>query len=111
MNEIEIDIASRNKHDCPNVRKGILLLWRLMRAVNAQSDGWAYCSAPRNSAKNLIELLKTSGHLWYDTHGKITGAQLRSAVVPIKAMVTRQKKLQKKFGNTFEFDVEAALLL
>jgi hypothetical protein len=109
MNEHEIRLWASRNHACPNVRRGIKLLLRLMESVNAQSDGWAYWEAPRKAAKNLEELLKTAGNPFHDTQGKITAAQLRKAVAPIRAMVTRQTELQKKYGNTFTFDVDAAL--
>lgn len=110
MNQSEIEGAARRHHVCPNVQKGIKLLLRLMEAVNAQSDGWAYWSPPSVSTEKLQALLKTAGNIvWNDTTGTITAQQLRQAITPIKSMVTRQSKLQKKFGNTFEFDVDAAL--
>jgi len=109
MNELEIAMASRAQHECPNVRRGIRLLYRLMEAVNRQSDGWPYWHAPAKAADRLMELLQTAGRLEYGTRGRITEAQLRKAITPIKAMVTRQKRIQAKYGNTFEFDVAEAL--
>lgn len=109
MNQYEIEMIASNNHACPNVRKGVRLLVNLMHAVNAQSDGWAYWSAPSRACDKLQELLRTVGNLWYDTHGTITAEQLKRAVTPIRAMVTRQTKLQARYGNTFTFDVDAAL--
>jgi hypothetical protein len=109
MNQAEIEYAHSRNHACPNVRKGIQLLYRLMQAVNDQSDGWAYWHAPSRAAEQLQTLLKTAGNLSYDTHGTITTAQLKKAITPIRAMVTRQTKAQAERGNKFEFDVDAAL--
>lgn len=109
MNQPEIEWAAQRHHDCPNVRKGVHLLLRLMQAVNEQSDGWPYWKAPSQAADKLMELLHTAGNLDHGTHGTISAADLRKAITPIKAMVTRQKKLQAKYGNTFNFDVDAAL--
>ena len=109
MNQYEIEYAARQQHICPNVRKAVRLLLRLMEAVNAQWDGWSYWAAPSNSCESLIKLLTTVGNLHYGTHGKISAADLRKAVAPIRAMVTRQKKKQAEYGNTFDFDVDAAL--
>lgn len=109
MNQSEIEIMAANRHTCPNVRKGVQLLYRLMEAVNAQSDGWAYWAAPSKSAEKLEELLRTAGNLWYDTRGTISDADFKKAVAPIKAMVTREKKRQLKYGNKFDFDVVAAI--
>lgn len=110
MNQIEIEFAYSRQHDCPNVRKGVRLLYRLMVSVNEQSDGWAYWRAPLKSSEKLIALLKTAGNLFHGTHGTITDKQLRDAITPIRRMVTIQKKKQKQYGNTFEFDVDAALM-
>jgi hypothetical protein len=109
MNQSDIETAANNHHDCPNVRKGFRLLLLLMHEVNQQSDGWAYWSAPSKSAEKLMDLLRTAGNLWYDTHGKISDADFRKAITPIKTMVTKQKRIQKRYGNTFDFDVDAAL--
>jgi len=109
MNQYDIEMMESNQHDCPNVRKGIHLLYRLMQAVNEQSDGWCYWVVPSKAANRLMKLLRTAGNVWYDTHGTIDDAELKAAITPIKAMVTRQKRIQARYGNTFEFDVEAAL--
>jgi len=109
MNQADIEWAMSRHHECPNVRKGVRLLYRLMTAVNEQSDGWAYWAAPGKACSRLMTLLTTAGNLNHGTHGTITDAQLKAAVSPIRAMVTRQIAQQKKYGNTFEFDVDAAL--
>jgi hypothetical protein len=109
MNAAEIEFAASCRHECPNVRKGVRLLLKLMQATNAQSDGWHSWPAPGNSAKQLTELLKTAGNLTHGTHGTITAAQLKKAVSPIRRMVTVQSEKQKKYGNTFAFDVDEAL--
>ena len=110
MNRDEIEFAAQSYHECPNVRKGVHLLLRLMQSVNSQSDGWAYWHAPSHAAEKLQNLLHTAGNLQHGTHGTITEAELRKAITPIKAMVTRQKKLQAKYGNKFDFNVDAALV-
>jgi hypothetical protein len=84
-------------------------LSKLVDAVNSQSDGWAYWSAPLKSSQKLIELLDTAGNLRFGTSGTITSKQLKAAVAPIRRMVTFQGKKQKNYGNSFEFDVDAAL--
>ncbi len=112
MNQSEIEWESRKQHSCPNVRKGVRLMRSLMESVNQQSDGWCYWSPPSNSCKQLVALLKSAGCFNYGAIGSydaITDAQLRKAVAPIRGMVTRQRVKQRKFGNTFDFDVDAAL--
>jgi hypothetical protein len=104
MNQYEIELAAQQTHKCPNVSKGVKFLLRLMQAVNEQSDGWPYWQAPGKAAEKLMDLLRTAG-----THGTISAIDLRHAITPIRTMVTRQKRIQAKFGNTFVFDVDAAL--
>ena len=109
LNQSDIEGLASRTHSCPNVRKGVRLLHRLMQAVNAQSDGWAYWTAPSRSAEPLVKLLQTAGNLAHDTRGTISAADLRKAVAPIKSMVTRQQRMQARYGNKFEFDVDEAL--
>lgn len=109
MNAAEIEHAARQQHECPNVRKGVKLLDRLVESVNNQSDGWHSWPAPAKSAEKLTALLKTAGNLSYGTRGTITDAQLKAAITPIRRMVTTQREKQKRYGNTFDFDVDAAL--
>lgn len=109
MNESDIKIMANNQHACPNVTKGVRVLYLLMQAVNAQSDGWHMWPAPGRAAERLMNLLQSVGNKWYDTHGTITDAELKKALRPIRSMVTRQQKIQARHGNTFEFDVDAAL--
>lgn len=108
-NQGEIENAASRTHDCPNVRKGVNLLLKLMQSVNEQSDGWHSWPAPAQSAKKLQELLLTAGNVQHGTHGKISEADLKKAIAPIRSMVTRQKAKQAQYGNTFNFDVDAAL--
>ena len=108
-NHIEVEMAASAQHDCPNVRKGVKLLKRLMESVNEQSDGWHSWPAPARSAEKLQTLLQTAGNVQHGTHGKISEADLKKAIAPIRSMVTRQKVRQAKYGNKFDFDVDAAL--
>lgn len=108
-NQAEIEAASSSPHACPNVRKGVRLLLRLMQSVNDQSDGWHSWPAPSRSAEKLQALLQTAGNVPYGTRGTISEADLKKAIAPIRAMVTREKAKQAKFGNKFDFDVDAAL--
>ncbi len=38
LNQSEIENIAERRHDCPNVRKGVKLLSKLMHAVNEQSS-------------------------------------------------------------------------
>lgn len=110
MNQAEIEWAAKCTHECPNVRKGLHLLLRLMEAVNDQSDGWPYWRAPAKASQKLMDLLQTAGNLNHGTHGTISAADLRKAITPIRSMVTIQRRKQAQYGNTFKFDVDAALV-
>ena len=109
MSRDEIKQVTLRWHDCPNVRKGLKLLSALAAAVDAQSDGWAHWKPPSNSCQQLQALLHTAGNLRLGTRGTITDAALKKAVAPIRSMLTHQRKIQAKYGNTFDFDVDAAL--
>jgi len=109
MNQAEIEWAASVHHECPNVRRGLRLLLALVESVNEQSDGWAYWSAPSHASDKLQRLLQSTGNLYHGTHGSITDDQLRKAISPIRAMVTRQRVIQARHGNKFDFDVDAAL--
>lgn len=108
-NQYEIENAANQHHDCPNVRKGVRLLLRLVDAVNSQSDGWSSWPAPSKAAEKLQTLLQTAGNIQYGTRGRISDADLKKAISPIRSMATRQAVKQAKYGNTFAFDVDAAL--
>lgn len=109
MNSADITGAFQARHECPNVTKGVRLLYNLKESVNCQSDGWHSWPAPGKAAEKLMDLLRTAGNLPYGTRGTITDAQLKAAITPIRRMVTTQKANQAKYGNTFNFDVDAAL--
>jgi len=111
MNQSDIEIMASNSHACPNVRKGVAILHTLMESVNAQSDGWAYWSAPSKAATRLMDLLRTAGNIQHDTHGTISEQELRKAVSPIRSMATRQKRIQAAHGNTFDFNIDALMKL
>lgn len=107
FNQYDIEhAAKRSYNNCPNVCKGYKLLLALVNAVNAQSDGWAYWKAPSKACKKLQELLVTAGR-----YGTITDVELKKAITPIRTMVSRQTKIQAKYGNKFEFSVDANLIL
>lgn len=109
LNQYDVEQMAGQQHADLNVRKGVRLILRLMQATNDQSDGWAYWSPPSKSIEKLVQLLQTAGNLMYGTRGSISDADLRKAVSPIRAMVTRQRAKQKQYGNAFEFDVDAVL--
>jgi len=103
-NQWEIEEGAERHYENLNVRRGWNLLRRLVDATNDQSDGWPHWKAPSQSARTLQSHLQRAGR-----SGAITDAELKAAVSPIRSMVTRQKRIQAEHGNTFDFDVDAAL--
>jgi hypothetical protein len=89
MNEWDIEEAIRrfDRPDTPNLGQGALILDRLMRWTNRNSDGWPYWSKPSNAARSLMKLLQAADR--YDPVD-VTPAELKKALSPIKAFLTRQ---------------------
>lgn len=71
---------------------GAAILARLIDWTNDNSDGWAYWQAPSRAANKLSDLL----HFRYLTNlgkrieGDVTEAELKKALTPIKAFLTRR---------------------
>lgn len=89
MNEWEVERAVErfNTDEFPNLGLASRSLYRLMRWTNANSDGWAYWSKPIRAAKQLQVLL--SGVDRWDPQD-VTEAEVKKALVPVKAFLTRQ---------------------
>lgn len=75
--------------ELPNLARAAINLARLRDWTNTVSDGWPYWSKPCRSAAKLIELLESKR---YSHDDDITTAELRKALTPIKAMLTRVSK-------------------
>jgi hypothetical protein len=81
MNEWEIE-ESVNRHARHEVLgPAARFLRAFMWEVNAHSDGWPYWSAPVKAAKQLMELVHK---------GDATESELRQAMSPIKAFMTKR---------------------
>jgi hypothetical protein len=104
MNGADIEILHQNinQHTCPNVRKAVRLLYALMEATNNQSDGWHSWPKPGRAANKLMDLIRTTGNIWYALHGTISDADLKKAITPIRRLATTE-------AHQFKFDVDAAL--
>ena len=96
-NEFEISQAVR-KHDA-NVRPNLAILAHtldaLMTWTNSNSDGWAYWPKPMRAAKRAAEHLdefdrRTWANSGLDADADISDADLKAALTPIKAFLTRQ---------------------
>lgn len=94
MNEYEIEDAQNwfVHKDTPNLQKGALILARLVGWTNSFSDGWPYWQKPAKAADKLMTLvLEARDGQRRGIHDDVTEAQLRAALSPIKAMLTREK--------------------
>lgn len=97
LNEYEVEtIARRAVQDRsirPNVAQGAEILENLMVWANRNSDGWAYWPNPMRAAAKLGRMLELrAGMVRHDQRldSDITDAELRSALAPIKSLLTRQ---------------------
>jgi hypothetical protein len=91
MNRYDIEEAWNRTPEGTNVERGAMVLLRLMKWTDANSDGWPYWSKPSNASKRLQGLV--SDWISADRRGDaedITTAELRAAFTPIKAFLTRQ---------------------
>lgn len=92
MNEHEVAEAWRMHQGKPVVGEATEILCQFVRLINANSDGWPYWSKGPQAAKKLMELIQSQ-----DVRGrstpvpKLTEADLKAAVRPIKSFCTRHK--------------------
>lgn len=89
MNEYEIEeaLVRFNRGDTPNLGRGAFVLARLATWTNRNSDGWPYWQKPARAADRLMSLL--TGADRFDPVD-VSEADLKRAVSPIKAFLTRQ---------------------
>lgn len=90
VNEYEAATLLNNARfeEKPYATDGAMILDRLIEWTNTHSDGWPYWQKPARAADRLIVLL-------YENDRKndgedITAADLRKALTPIKAFITKQ---------------------
>ena len=90
MNEYDIEDALRYTaiHELPNLRRGAEILSRLKDWTNNNSDGWPYWQKPSNAATKLMGYLEAARRN-YDGED-ISERDLRDALSPVKAFLTRQ---------------------
>lgn len=90
MNEYDVqDAAARYGYstELPNLRIAARTLVHLMSWTNDNSDGWCYWRKPVNAAAKLMALIESVDR--YDP-ADCTAAELKAALTPIKAFLTRQ---------------------
>ena len=98
MNEYDInDAASRIANERvarPNLAQAVGILDRLREWTNSNSDGWPYWQAPSRAAAKLMTLVHYAVG-YGPTSDDITGADLKAALTPIKAFLTRQQNAKR----------------
>jgi hypothetical protein len=94
MNESEVERAVHlfsERSETPNLGKGADVLYELMDWTNGNSDGWPYWQKPSRAAAKLMDILQAAMLAYYNAKVEdITEKQLRAALSPIKAFLTRQ---------------------
>lgn len=81
MNEWEIEEYRERLARHPVLGPATHFLYEFMREVNRHSDGWPYWSQPVTAAKQLMVLIQ---------NGDATAVQVKTALRPIKAFMTRR---------------------
>lgn len=93
-NEIEnaARVATREDNNMPNATKAAMILYRLMRWTNENSDGWPYWAKPSNASQKLQRIVGDRFKIYGRSpeNEDITDTELRSALSPVKAFLTRQ---------------------
>ncbi|HEX9085916.1 MAG TPA: hypothetical protein VF867_00130 [Arthrobacter sp.] len=91
MNEYEVERAvARFGEDTPYLRRGARVLYSLMEWTNSHSDGWPYWQKPARAANKLMGVLASASNTPRGGEVDITDADLKKALSPIKAFLTRQ---------------------
>lgn len=90
MNEWDIEEAVHrfDRAATPNLGRGAIILQRLMRWTNRNSDGWPYWRLPSNAARSLMNLLQSVDR--FGPVDDVSDADLKKALAPIKAFLTRR---------------------
>ena len=108
MNGMEIESAKENCKGHEVLGPATYFLWSLMEYVDTHSDGWAHWPIPGHAAEQLMQLIKDNTGWAGDPRSGISIKlkDVEKTLSPIKRMATVQAKTQKKYGNTFDFNVE-----
>ena len=93
MNEAEIEWAyEQHQHKINGGGDAVRVLKEFKDFANENSDGWVYCRAFANAAKQLTDLVQSrgvKGRMFPST--PITEKELRKVLSPIKSLCTRKK--------------------
>lgn len=87
--------ARFTRGNVPNRLALVLVVDNLREETNLVSDGWAYWSKPCRSAAKAIALIESTAYPEYERRERedITEAEMRAAVSPIKAFLTRHREI------------------
>lgn len=95
MNEYDLSYARRRftQASKPNRLALVMVVDQLRHWADSNSDGWAYWPAPRLSARKAMVLVQSTTNAANDRQEETdaTDAEVRAAVAPIKAFLTREK--------------------
>jgi hypothetical protein len=90
MNDYDLLRAARVHADQPNRMQLIHAVDSLRQWADRNSDGWAYWPKPARSAARAMELIMGDGTNAADRRPDATDAEVKAALSPIKAFLTRQ---------------------
>lgn len=98
MNEYEIHEAAIRFNSDPVLGPAARYLAHFCAEVNAHSDGWPYWRRPAQAAAKLMGLIQ--GHLRagmgaYPRLPEPSAADVRKAITPIKAFLTRHETYER----------------
>jgi hypothetical protein len=100
MNQWEIEMALQQHANHPILSKATKLLHDLMELTNSVSDGWHSWPKPCRAAKKLQEMIQNNRGR-NSEFSNLTEADLKKAIAPIKALLTREAKSFQ--GHTLNF--------
>jgi hypothetical protein len=91
MNEAEIDHAVERYQRHPVLGPATRILSEYRHIVNANSDGWPYWAPAGRAASKLMALIESARGDFGRQAETVTEAQLKKALVPLKAFCTKRK--------------------
>jgi hypothetical protein len=109
-NEWEIqEWRARTRGRGDNLESAVLILQAIAADANAHSDGWAYWPKPCRAAAKLIALIQShTGNVGGPDYHKLTpvhAADLRKALIPVRAFYTKQHALTPAWPESFRLSV------
>jgi hypothetical protein len=110
MNDYDLEQARRRftGQAMPNRLALVMVVDNLREWTNDNSDGWGYWSKPMYAAGAAMRLIDSST---FRVTEDITEDEMRTAVRPIKAFLTRQAKVTNRHGNPMVSAEQRELIL